>query len=380
MRFSVAKADLSDAISVVGSAASSAEGDVSSHFLFRIGLTSNKLELVASSGRLFSSYPIQGVKMDDESDPFTVEAWRLKGWVSIIGDAVINFESSGADVTAQSGKFTQKFRSLSPSSHNLPDKAFVASVKTATIDAKYLSHIIKTARLFASTDEVGKSDVVAISCHNSEVTSTDKISVLSFLSVADLAQCGMKIHVKDVPSILNFLNSVKGKVDIQEVKDRSVFFVDADRGSVYGETRYQTVYPNLTRKSDSGVIEWEFSPLDLKTSAQHCFFGSSKKDSRIFVSVPSNDKMKVSMLSDGGGTVSSLVDVQNVVVTDQSQQVKDSIPINYNNLMSVVDVFQDETKMKVWVSLYKDKPMLRFVKEVPNTKDAFHIVLSSIVV
>lgn len=302
MKFQVAKKDLQEAIETVVGAWSST-GDITSHILFRICQDDNsKVEVLAHSNRVFASCPIKAAVVMELGTAFTVEGWRLKGWLSGIEDAALTMEMlQDGEVRAEVKDYaTQTFRSLDPQNFPYWDKSMAKAKSVGKVVASRLSGALKNIKGFASPDENTLPEAVVVEVRSGVLTATDKASVLAFITVKGLENSEMRIHAKDIGTMCGFLGSVDGEVEILET-DRHVYLKRLADGAVYGEVRFQIEYPKVVSPPETDQQTWKVKTADLKRAVLFNYYGADKKDNRLYLSRPDEDgPVKVSMKNESG--------------------------------------------------------------------------------
>jgi hypothetical protein len=370
MKFQVAKSDLEFALTTVAGALAAGDADISSHFVFRIlPGTTDQVQVLAASNRIYSHCTIPKAKVTEEGPAFTIEGWRLKGWVGMVGDVVLDVETmDNAEIQFKGGKYVQRFRSLDVVHFQFMDKTVANSTQTGKIEAKRLSAALKAAKSFASTDDSNKPDVVVLDIKNGLLMATDKSSVVVFFTLKDMANVSMRIHVKDVSGVSGFLDSTDGDVEILDAK-RIVFLKRVSDGALYGETRYQIDFPSLNYSDETDQRLWVVKTADLRKAAQHGFFGASKTDPRMFIHPFENDQIKVSMKTDTntGTFVGVYLDcVEKDKVANAPDVSKDGFPVSFPHVMALLDAFGDKEFIELGVNVdpVKKKRYIRVTKKV----------------
>ena len=393
MKFQVAKSDFLFALNTVSSAKSSTEGDISSHFVFRLEPgTTDKVQILAGSNRVYAHCTIPKAIVKEEGESFTIEGWRLLGWLNNVGDVAVDVETmADAEVQIKAGKMSQRFRSLDAANFQYVDKILATATTKGKIAAKRLSKAFTSAKNFASTDESNKSDVVVIDIKDGLLTATDKTSVLVFITLQDFADVSMRIHVKDIGSIANFLNPIgDDEIEILDAK-RTVFMKRLSDGAVLGETRFQNNFPTLNPPDDTDQRVWSINVSELRKAAQHGFYGAKKDDDRLYLHAPETDgTMKVSMLTDtntGGSQPLSITATETINDPNAEAVPATGFPVSYPHILALLDAFPGDATIEIGVNVnaVKRKRFLRvtkqlFVDEKDNTKfDKYVFVLAGLV-
>ena len=340
MKFQVAKSDLLDALQTVSGSMASGEGDITSHFLFRMSPSNpTQVEVLTACQRVFSSCPVKAAVLS-EGEAFTVEGWRVKKWLGVIGDTAVTIENTaGGDVRFDAGTYVQTFHSLDPQNFNLWDKTFAKAVSKGTLPAHRLASALKSGKLFASKDETNMPEAVVVDVRNGLLTAMDKRSVVVFFKVTGLEQSSLRIHTKDVPVLTGFLSSIEGDVEILE-NERNLFLKRAADGAVYGETRYQVDYPNLSPPSNEDQRTWTVSVDGLRRAILSNQCGASKDDNRLYLSLPDEDgPLLVSMKNENGKTTAISVPCDAVLnVADAADLPKEGFPVSCSHMLDILEL------------------------------------------
>ena len=371
MKFQVAKSDLETAISTVGGAMNAADGDISSHLLFRMKPGPvDKVEMLAASNRIYANCVIQKAVVTDAGSSFTIEGWRLKGWIGMVGDVPLDFETTtDAEVIVKGGKYTQRFRSLDPSHFHFMDKTLAGAEFKGRIKAKRLSHALRIAKSFASTDDTTKPDVVVVDIQDGQLVATDKSSVVVFFTLNDLPKCTMRVHIKDVSGMASFLDQVDGDVEVLDAT-RVVFIRRLSDNAVYGETRYMVNFPKLTPPATVDQRTWSVKASELRRAAQHGHFGARKDDKRLFVHPPDSEgRIKVSMKTDTNVGVFTPVYIECTEVKNDpkaSDIPSDGFPVSYQHVLAILDAFPNDDNLDLGVNFdpVKNRMYIRVAKKV----------------
>lgn len=351
MKFQVAKSDLMFALNTVSPAKGSTEGDINSHFLFRfVPGTTDKLQVLAGASRLYAhcDIPKVVVKEGEEKEMFTVEGWRLLGWLGLLGDVALDFETlPNAEVLIKAGKGRQqRFRSLDHALFPFSDLMIKNAQSLGKLSAKRLSTALTISRLFASKNESEKADVVVVDILKGIVRATDKRGVMTFLKLHNADEIKFRVHYKEINAITNFLGQV-GDEDIEIFDEpRAGFIKRLSDDAIMGETRFQTKFPNMPNPDDKDQRVWEVKVSDLREAAMHGFFSAQKGDDRLFFQIIDNDTLKVSMLTETntGGAEAMTIPVK-VTTNDPAAPAlpPEGIAISQPHIIALCDFTTDET-------------------------------------
>jgi DNA polymerase III sliding clamp (beta) subunit (PCNA family) len=388
MKFQVAKSDFEFALNTVAGALGSGDTDIQSHFLFRMKPdTTDQLEVLAGSNRIYAQCPVPKAKVTEEGEAFTIEGWRLKGWVGMVSGALDIETLDNAEVQITAGKFTQRFRSLDPKHFQFMDKTFATAELKGKISAERLSSTLRSAKSFASTDDSNKPDVVVVDIRDGLLMATDKSSAVVFSILKNLADVSMRFHVKDVAGVAGFLDGC-GEIEILDAT-RVVFMRRVSDGALYAETRYQVEFPKLNYTEEQDQRTWKVKTSELYAAAQNGYFGASKDDNRLFLYPADNGQLKVAMKSDTNTGVFTPVFVDCVETLNEPNPPDVSasgFPVSYKHMMALLNSFSDDETIELGVNVdpVKRKRYLRvtkkkFVDEKDGTFDKYVFVLAGLV-
>jgi DNA polymerase III sliding clamp (beta) subunit (PCNA family) len=312
MKFTVAKKDLEAALQLVSqTVGSSGSGsDISNHYLFRIQEVGDqkRVEILSSNGRVFSSAFLVCQIEDETHESFTIEAKRLKGnngWLSAVSDSALTFERLEDLVVASSPRGSIKFQTLDPSTFPYWDKTLENIKKVATFKADRLKKILDYVRNMISDDESRKPHLCVTEVMDGSYYATN-MNVATMVKVPGLEKSTMRIHGKDVRSVVGFLNAC-GENEVEVYEHNRVVIFKCDDGSLFGETRFNVNFPNLSlSKYTSDQYAWTLPKQEIVEGikflmpctdikdAPHVFFAPGD-DNNVILSMVSTSKQKVSL-------------------------------------------------------------------------------------
>ena len=304
MRFQVAKCDLDSALQVVTpSLDTKSGGTLTAHFVFRRTGTETDgygVEVVAIAGKVFASCPVK-VVVEDPGDKgvFTIEGRRLKEWLQFVSDAALTFELDGVTVVAKAPRGSQTFQSLTPDNRYQWRGTLKESKVTATLPAPRLAAALTHSAKFASTKENDQPDLCICEIKDGVLYSTDKKAV-TLIRVAGMEGSNLRVHASDVKCFTAFLGECgTGDVDVLE-HDRMLFIRRGD-GAIFGESRFQGVFPSLTISLDDvDQYVWTISKAEVLSAVGFIKSGVASEDNRLHMALGKDDDVLLSMMSTTG--------------------------------------------------------------------------------
>lgn len=291
MRFQVARRDLEAALQAVGSSIASSGSDISAHFTFRrTGPDQDGkygMEVLAYVGSTFSSCPLI-VSMEepgtDKKAGFTLEGWRLKQWLRATpADSVPEFILDSGEVVARVKKGKQTFQSLDPSTFPYWDKALKEATVKAQVPADRLVAALSTSRLFvAGPDKESQSPEQCVCEVSDGILYASDRKAVSMIRVKGMDESRLRVHGKNVGSVLTFLGTLgDGEVEILE-HDRMTLMRSCANGATFGESRFQFTFPvPKIRIDDVSQHVWELPKEELQQAIGFLVAGAAKEDNRL---------------------------------------------------------------------------------------------------
>lgn len=251
MKIKVKKRNLDAALQVVLLAVGSGEDDtIATHYLIRHNLSTGATSVLAQDGRrLLAEAPLLECVVETEAtgefDAFTVPGWRMRTWLSAIenGDEEVTLTTADGSVKASAKRGTGKFGSLNPKDFPYWDAALSEAKVVATIAAARLTNILSYVKAFVSDQETRSPGLVAVESRDHLIRASDSVGVATVTSPA-LSASTLRMHGKDIPSILSFL-AIKGEGDVEVLEHDRCLFLRRGDGSLIGASRWVHQFPTM---------------------------------------------------------------------------------------------------------------------------------------
>lgn len=345
MKIEVAKPDLEAALKVASIGTLSSSTDLTGHYIFRCK-EGDQVEVLSSNSRIAISMPIAGCKVEREEglSAFTIEAWRLNKWITGVEDTVLTFTLSEGSVKASSPRGHAVFQSMDPSQFPYWDNLFASTEVTTKLPAQRFHAALSQVRLFISDKETTSPKLAQTEVAGGALQATDKGAFVA-VCLSELAESKLRIHGKDMGSVLSFLShSGAEPVEIRE-NDRCVFIVRPD-GGVLSVGRPTHVFPEVKfDKKEGDPAWWTVRVVDLKKAINFLAAAAAKEDTRTNF-VLDGGVVRISMSSATVGERSSL----DIEVLEQGAQEdidppmpEEGFNVPYPYLLKVLGEWTGET-------------------------------------
>ena len=251
MKLKVKKRNIDAALQVATLAIGSGEdGVLAAHYLIRYNIKTGITTVLAQDGRrLLAEAPILECTVETDVtgdfDAFTVPGWRLRLFLSAVEDPeeeISLTSSADGSLKGAAKRGTGKFGSLNPKDFPYWDTTYDEAKLVGTLPAEQLTNILSYAKSFVSDQETRSPGLAATECRDGVLSATDSVGVAIVTSDA-LKNSTLRIHGKDIPSLLSFLGIDSDPVEIRE-HDRCLFLRRAD-GRMIGATRWIHQFPQI---------------------------------------------------------------------------------------------------------------------------------------
>ena len=339
MKIQVAKSDLQTALQVASIGVGSGGSDLSTHYLFRV--KDDKVEILTYNQRICASLPLKCQKDGDDGDAFTIEAWRLDKWLGALGDVAVSLEDDSGEVKLTSPRSTIRTKSLDPSKFPFWDKTLKEAKSVTTVEGDRLASALGYAKHFISDKDTHRPEIAQTEMMNGCLYATDKKAV-TLISMDGFDDSSLRVHGKDIPSVLKFL-SLKETEDVEIFEHDRTMFLKRGDGAVFGATRPIVNFPKLKVDKDSeDQAWWEITTEELNTGADLLSASADRDNTRVRFSYD-EDKGNVvlSVKSAAGGEDSYPIDCT-------GQEHCDTLPetgfeVDYPYLKNIISHFGVDT-------------------------------------
>lgn len=299
MKITITKTDLQNALDTVSGSMASTGSDLTCHYLFRVPLNGDKdrIEILTHSGHIAAlTSAIARVETEEGgATAFTIEGWRLKTWLKGKPDMTVSLTYDGSKHWVEASavglaKYQPKcWDSLDPNNWPFWDAMFEGSTKTISISASRLKTALEHGSKFCSTDETRSPEYCVVQAKDGILASTDRIAV-SLIEVKDLETSNLRIHVRDMSSVLDFLKNAKDSlVEVYE-SDRAAF-IRRDDNSICVVNRPAIGMPLFKSPVDSDEHFWLLDKGELKAGVQDLLsvVENKSEDQVLYFNRPGNE-------------------------------------------------------------------------------------------
>lgn len=363
MKIKIKKRALETALHVATIAVASGEDSkLESHYLFRHEVATNKTYILSQDKRrLLAQVPITDVEVSNiadnvEYDAFTVPGWRLRQWLTATesGDADLTLTSNGGVTKATSKRGSGTWGSLNPKDFPYWDSTFTAAKVITKISAQHLSHILSYLKNFVS-DQDRNPSLLAAEAKDGVFFATNSILV-GRVAVQALAKSAMRIHGKDIPSVLSFLGLI-GDAEVEVREHERCLYLVRDDGAVLGVSRWVDEFPTI-----AGLPVDPTTPLksyftvntaELLAAIKFLSVFAKKEDVRLRFKVvdpdPATTSQGVLQISMQSGSGSGTEDIQEVpcIASGGMQDIRDAghedFILSKGYVETIANAFGDDT-------------------------------------
>ena len=340
MKIEVAKPDLEAALSIVsmGTPAAKGDADLAGHFVFRQNENS-VLEILKSTNRVGCSMPLAGGQCEGNGE-FTVEAWRLNKWIGAVQNSVLTLESEGGVVSASTPRGSVKFNSVDPGDFPFWDSTLQEAGSGVQVKAKRLHAALAHMKLFISDKDTTNPKLAVTEMRNGTMSSTDKCAV-AVVNLSDLAESSIRIHARDLGSVLNFLSSCNDESVTLREHDRCLFLVRED-GGLLTVGRPQHAFPDIQLdESPNSPCTWKLKTEDVTSAIGALVASASKEDTKI--SFRKDGPMIHASMQSAFGSRSTLhLEALECTSEDAEDTTVQGFDISYPYLLRVLKQWQGE--------------------------------------
>jgi len=372
MKIEVAKSDLESALQVVSIGTSGSGTDLTTHFVFRT--KDDQTSVLSYNGRLGASIPFvcnaSTDEGDDAPDAFTIESWRLQQWLKAVDDAALTLELDGGIVSATSPSGTVQFRSLDPSAFPFWDKTLKAAKKTMTIEARRFHAALSHVKSFVSSADTTRPEMAVTEARDGSLWATDT-AALTIVTLEEFEKTNLRIHGKDIPSVLSFLLLV-GDAKVEVLEHKRSLFIQRDDGGVLSVGRPTTAFLELEDIEDVEDSHWwNIGTKDLDRAIQQLSASAAKEDFKItFNFDPGARKVLTSMTADSGSTITLDLECPEYGSKEEAEigLPKDGWDVEYPYLQRILSSYRGGKTLKFGLNPAEEGGWTRFVEDREGDK------------
>jgi hypothetical protein len=374
MKFQIAKSDLVAAFQMVSEGVASSGNEIYTHLLFRVSPTdSSKIEMLANSVRTCAICPLSAATLLEGGEPFTVEASRMEKWLSAVKDSALTVEFVNKVVTITvPGQGIQKFQSLDPAGFSYFDKLYASAKLTATVKASKLKEALQTAKLFAGNPSVDTKspEICTVEVQNGVLVSTDKASSVCFVTLSELKDSGLRVHIKDLGGVTKFLGLLgEGDVELLD-QDRINFFRGA--GAVFGAGKIQQGPPNVKVPVDQPHYRWKCSRQEMKDQVKFLLPGMPKDVSRVSLDRKGGPILLTAQSVTGEAITVEVTCLEAVEAPGAPPVPVGGVPIVYERLLYLLDSLEED-EVSLGVSI--PNPQKQFIRVSETHEDVDYVLV-----
>jgi len=361
MKFSVASRDLKEALTLVTPAMSSTS-DLTGHYLFRKAKADGRVEVLSAHGRLGAGCSFVA-DLQEEGNSFTMMGPAFRELVKLMSDDIVLELSHDPETKktkvyeAGAEKNHSTFLSLNPDHFPYWDSVLSASKKVATVESDRLVQALNCAKVFASQDE--NSPMCVCEVRDGILMATNKMAA-AMITIPGMEESSLRLHVKDVPSVVNFLSNVGDEIMLME-HDRCLFFQRGD-GAFFGASRFRVPFPKLAKPGDMEQEWWEFNRDRAVLAMRKLRSNSPKEGVRLKVTRPADGNPIVLQQTNHAGGL----DTQNITTSDVGrgdgfEDLPETFEVGSTDYLNVLEALESPT-VKVGANVHRKIGYLRAVE------------------
>ena len=267
MKVTVAKSDLEPVIATASAGLASSSGDITGHLVIRP--SGDGAEILSYNGRIGASAPFPAqIDNGDEAQPFTIEGWRLKQWISAAGDVSLTLTEKDGKVIVKSPKSRGTFRSLDPENFSFWDDQLNEAASVAKMPAVQLKGALNAAKNFVYSKDTQNPEYAICQARNGTVQSSDRVALSVYIAPA-LGDAEFRIHGKDIPPVVAFLQSA-GDEEVELLEQENALFIRRPEGEVLVIGRPNVAFPKIRfDTSEDNPFVWDLPKDELASESSN---------------------------------------------------------------------------------------------------------------
>lgn len=347
MQIDVAKRDLEAALKITTIAMASGQTtDLQSYYVFNV--VGDEVTVRTHSRRTFCGTPLK-CKSDGEG-AFSIEGWRLRQWLSAVGEVALTFKFEDGVVEASSPRGKITFPSMDPSKYPPYEDNLESAEKVVDLVCARAAQLFSYIQPLVLDRENTHPQMSLAEANDGALYATN-IDSMTMIRMSDPTDDGgtslilegseMRIHVKDISSVVAFLKlDTDAKVEVLEDKGTCLIFRRED-GSLFGVARPQAGFPKFPPDASTTDDVYFDVPVDELTSAITWLQAGAKRDvTNMRFRWVDNSSLVLGMEAASGGEVKLPVDV--IEHEGLAQMPKTGFQIPFSFISLVAKNFQDE--------------------------------------
>lgn len=322
--------DLRNAFDRVSAASGTTQEALDSHVVFRV--QQGKVTLHTINQQIMASSPL--INPDVEGDGmFTVEAKRLKQWLTAVTSDNIEIQFDKGVVVARADRGKATFPSLDPQNYPFWDSLLVDAAPAYVISQTRLVQALQYSKPYIYDQETKSPDICVTEIKGGILFATNR-SALARVKLDGMGSSTLRVFGKDVPAILSFLSHAEADEDIQiREHSRAIFFTLAD-GSQFCESRAQKEFPTLGDMNDAALVTLRFNAEDIQKGLMFVQSAADWKDTRLTLRC---DDGKVYFKMRNAAIAGSTETAVPAEVQDGSDDMKEGVTIHLPSFKSYVN-------------------------------------------
>jgi DNA polymerase III sliding clamp (beta) subunit (PCNA family) len=378
MRFKIRRDDLRKAIDMVSGTLSSEKDEISSHFVLRLvppeapddppeegeeadpteessrpeapdeGADEGagyEVELLSYSNRVFSGTRIQPELESSDNGCFTVEGRRLVQWITAVPtNEEITVDFDGASTTTYSSLCKGRFQTLDPSNFPFWDQTIREATLVCEIDADRLHRVLSYAKGFVSTDQSKAPHLCVCEFRDGHLLATDRVGLVR-ITVPGMEKSELRVHFKDLKTLLAFIKNCKGgTVEILE-HDRAAAF-RSQEGHIFGESRFRSRFPKISHIGTDNQRCWVMPKGQLTATIKMLVASAEEEDQNrlTFHAGPNPGEVNLNIRAATGDDVMATISCEEVKEDNALDLPSEGFSVSHRYLRTIIGEYGIEVE------------------------------------
>lgn len=281
MKITVSTQDLKETLSIAQATLGKGP-DVTSHFIFK-KTGAGVSVLTCDPPRLFSSIPLKGCTVEgDES--FTIEGKKILQAISAVSGALeVNHKEGDVELISEKGKLS--FPSLDPAAFPPWAEMFETAEHKTDVPAASMAGAMTSLKPYISDDETRRPELCMVLFKGGRGYACDGFG-LSMARDPSFEGLSLKVHLKDIPSVVKFLKSHDGH-SISVYDGEKASFLKTEDGAVLGFMHLPFDMPAKITDTYAEAFEWtprrvwRFEKSAFQSAINFLTSGSGPNDTKV---------------------------------------------------------------------------------------------------
>lgn len=334
--------------------------DIFCSFVFVV--KNDMLHIYSSNGRAGILSKINLLQDASREDVvFAVEAWRVRSWSSVSSSDIFTFQYDKGSLTLKDNLGSVTFPCSSADLFPFWDKTFEdAQDSKERVSSEFLKKAFTFVKPFIADSESDRPEIAVTESSNGVLSATNALVLASVRSEV-FDRIPMRVHGKDLSTLLKFLATCKGE-PVEVYPSDKALFIEKEGGTIFTLARPSVPMKKLVVPDEKHM----FVSVENKKFVQGIKKLASalpKDEDKIYLRIKGNDLV----LSDG--TDKNEMSIPCSVEKHKGELPDDGFSFTFEYLLKILS-FYDIEPLKMGIILYeKDEQILGGMVCVEDEKD-----------